>query len=484
MKFTFKPSPNYRSAQSTTGIMKDLTECLLAVTLFSVIYYCQAYGAKWGLRVIAMMAAAVATALICDALWFKARKSADIENSVRTSYSWVTAMILVLISPVKASVYSIIVCTAVAVVFGKLVFGGFGQNIFNPAAFGEAVLMNNFASTYSEDFTTSATPTVAAKGLKWLVSDASFYDTYGGLGGMFMGSYASTIGSTCALLLILCAVFLIWNKDIDWQVPVTYILTVFVLSLILALMKSLPASYAVFSVLAGGVMFGAVFMMTDPVTSPVTLPGRVVFAIGAGMLTFLIRLKSNLSDGVLYSILLMNMLVPAIDKLFDGSQIKDAKAFQKKVCIFAVIFLAIGVAVGASAKPAEAEETAAPASSGTAASIALNGDFADNEATCTDNGDGSYSCSAKGFGLINNMGEGYANNEAAVTVKDGAVVSVEVTTFGDTAGVGDMATSADALKAYEGKTLDDSVDATSGATFTSNSVASMVSAALNMAAGN
>lgn len=483
MKFTFSVSPNYRSPQSTSSIMKDLTMCLGAVTLFSVIYYCMAYGAAWGLRIIAQMAAAIATSLICDALWYKARKSKDIAAAVRTSYSWVTAMILVLISPVKASIYAVIVCTAVAVIFGKLVFGGFGQNIFNPAAFGEAVLMNNFAATYVEDFTTSATPTVAAKGMNWLVSDPSFYETFGGLGGMFMGRYASTIGSTCALLLILCAIYLIWNKDIDWQVPVTYICTVFVLTLIEALMKGLPASYAVFNVLAGGVMFGAVFMMTDPVTSPVTLPGRVVFAVGAGMLTFIIRLKSNLADGVLYSILLMNMLVPAIDKMFDGNQIKDAQKFAKKTGIAALILLVIGVGIGATAKAKEAEAPAASADGAAAAPIALNGDFADNEATCTDNGDGTYSCSAKGFGLINNMGEEYKNNEATVTVKDGAVVSVEVTTFGDTQGVGDQATTADALKAYEGKTLDDSVDAVSGATFTSNSVASMVSAALNAAAG-
>lgn len=494
MKLTFKPSPNYRSEQSTSSIMKDLTLCLIAVTVFAVAYYCSAYGAAWGLRVVGLMATGVATSLITDALWFKARKQ-DIKTGIRSSYSWVTAMILVLISPIKAAYYAIIVCTVIAIVFGKMVFGGFGQNIFNPAAFGEAIIMNNFAATYSADFTTSATPTTVAKGYGWLISSgdmSSVLSQFGGLGKMFVGGYPSTIGSTCALLIILCGVYLICQKDIDWQVPVCYVGWVFILTFIIGAMKGAnPLELALFNVLAGGVLFGGIFMATDPVTSPVTLPGRVVFAIGAASLTVLIRLKSNLSDGVLYSILLMNMLTPAIDKMFDGNQIRDAKPFKKKVALFTAICAAIMLLVGGFSKTgsasASADASSAAASSdasAAASSISLSGDFADNEASCTDNGDGSYACSAKGFGLINNMGDEYSNNEATVTIADGAVTKVEVTHFGDTAGVGDAATSDDALTRWNGATLDSNVDAVSGATFTSNSIASMVHAALEMASGN
>ena len=324
MKFTFNPSPNYRTSQSTSGIMKDLTECLLAVLVFAVIYYCGAYGASYGLRIVLLTACSVIAALCTDAVYFKATKQ-DIRQGILTSYSWVTALILTLISRVSVSYYGMIVCTVIAVFFGKLVFGGFGQNIFNPAAFGEAVIMANFAGSYSEDFVTSATPTTVAKASGWV---GEFASQYGGFGNMFLGQYASTIGSTSALLILLCCVFLIWRKDIDWQVPVTYIVTVFVESLIVGAITGSGAQAAVYNVLAGGVMFGAVFMATDPVTSPVSMPGRVVFAFGAASLAMIIRWKSNFADGVLFGILLMNMLTPAIDKLFDGNQIKDAAKFS------------------------------------------------------------------------------------------------------------------------------------------------------------
>ena len=494
MKFTFSPSPNYHNSKSTSEIMKDLTMCLLAVTLYSVIYYCGSYGASYGLRVVLLMADAVACALITDALFFKVMKQ-DIVSSIRTSYSWVTAIILVLISRIQVSYFAIGVSTIIAVLFGKLVFGGFGQNIFNPAAFGEAVIMGNFTGSYSTDFATSATPTTVAKAAGWMIESgdfSSFISQYGSLGKMFLGQYPSTIGSTCGVLILLCLVFLIWQRDIDWQAPVFYIGTVFVVALLIGLMHGAGLSYALFSVLAGGVLFGGVFMLTDPVTSPVTIPGRIVFAVGAACLTLIIRDKSNLSDGVLFAILLMNMLTPAIDKLFDGNQIKDAAKFKKRTAIACACFAAVALLVGTSvtAKEAATADTSSSTAAAAATSNSLSGDYSANNASCTEtSNDGTtavYACTADGFGLINNMGDGYSQNEATVTVNlaDNTVASVEVTSFGDTAGVGDLATADDALAAYTGLSLDDSVDAVSGATFTSSSVASMVQAALNAAAGN
>ena len=126
MKLTFKPSPNYRSSQTTTGIMMDLTVCLLAVTVFSVIYYGVNYGASYGLRVVIMMASAVITSLIVDAIWAKIQK-VDIKDGILSSYSWITAMILTLIIQIDVSPYALCVATVIAIVFGKLVFGGFGR---------------------------------------------------------------------------------------------------------------------------------------------------------------------------------------------------------------------------------------------------------------------------------------------------------------------------------------------------------------------
>ena len=503
MKFTFKPSPNYRNELSTVSIMKDLTLCLLAVLLYAVIYYSAAYGAQYGLRVVLLACDAVVASLATDWVFFKVSKKEDIKKEIRSSFSWVTALILVLISRIDTAYYAMAIATIIAVFFGKLVFGGFGQNIFNPAAFGEAIIMSNFAASYNTDFTTGATPTTAANSLGWMIPRsefATFIAKFGGLGKMFLGQYPSTIGSTCALLILVCAIYLIWRRDIDWQAPVFYICTVFVEALIIGLMHGAGVEYALFSVLAGGVLFGGVFMVTDPVTTPVTIPGRIVYAVGAASLTLILRDKSNLADGVLYAILLMNMLSPAIDKMFDGNQIKDAAKFRRNTLIAVCASFVAALLVGTTVKPKSQEtpaasgSTSAPASAPAASAsvsygdaLAMSYNFNANKAECaldhTDGSLASYACSAKGFGLVTNADGDYSRNEAIVTVDTDSltVKSVELTSFGDTAGVGDQATSEAALAQFEGKDLEDDVNLVSGATFTTRSIASMVQAALTAA---
>jgi len=502
MKFTFKPSPNYRTSQSTSGIMRDLTLCLLAVLLYAIIYYSVTYGIAHGLRAAGLAAVSVISALGTDAVYFKVMKK-NVRTGILSSFSWVTALILVLISRIDTAYYAMAIATIIAVFFGKLEFGGFGQNIFNPAALGAAIIMSNFAGSYSADFTTGATPTVAAKAIGWMIPSgefSSFITGYGSLGKMFLGQYSSTIGSTCALLILLCGAFLIWCRDIDWQLPVFYIGTVFVEALLIGFMHGAGIEYALFSVLAGGVIFGGVFMVTDPVTTPVTIPGRVLWAIGAASLTLIIRDKSNLSDGVLFAILLMNMLTPAIDKLFDGNQIKDAVKFRRTVlaggAAFAAVTLLVGTAVTYKAPAAQAPAagsgtaSAAPAAPTFGEPLAMSYNFNANKTECSlESQEGTtetYACTAKGFGLVTNAEGSYSRNEAKVRIDKAThrVISVEVTNFGDTTGVGDAATGEEALKQFEGKGLEDEVSLVTGATFTTRSIASMVQKALKISDGS
>ena len=144
-------------------------------------------------------------------------------------------------------------------------------------------------------------------------------------------------------------------RVIDPRLSITYFVTVFVVSLITGLIHGAGVEFAIFNLLVGGVLFCGVFMITDPVTTPVSIPGKILFAICAGCLTLLIRWKASLPDGALFSILLMNMLTPAIDKLCDGSQIKDAKTIQRKVCIVSAVVLVITLLVGGFLKNTEAE---------------------------------------------------------------------------------------------------------------------------------
>jgi electron transport complex protein RnfD len=125
---------------------------------------------------------------------------------------------------------------------------------------------------------------------------------------MFLGNRAGSLGETSALALVLGGLYLLWRRQITWSIPLSYILTVFFGALVL---RQNP----LFHILAGGLFLGAIFMATDPVTSPVTEKGRVIFGIGCGVLTILIRLKGGFPEGVCFSILIMNMLVPLIDKV-------------------------------------------------------------------------------------------------------------------------------------------------------------------------
>ena len=355
MKFSYKPSPNFRSKRHTNRIMRDLTCCLLVILVWSAVWYGMTYGAAVGIRVILMAAVSVATALATEALNFKIRKY-DVKKELKHSYSWVTALILTLITRVDVSYYALIIATITCIIVGKMVFGGFGQNIFNPAAFGEAIIMNNFAASKSPDVTakvydalSGGTPMAAMNSYGWIIGKAQFPDfiaQFGGFGNMALGHYPSVIGGSCAILILLCGAFLLYRKDINYHLSLTYLVVLFILSLIVGLYHGSGIEYAVFQVLGGGVLFGTVFMMTDPVTTPISIPGRVIFAVGCASLTLILRWRANLPDGVLFSILLMNMLTPAIDRLSDGNQIKNRKTIRTKVIAVSAVIMAITLLVG------------------------------------------------------------------------------------------------------------------------------------------
>ncbi len=484
MKYSYKPSPNYRSPQTTSGIMFDLIICLLSIHACSAVYYGLTYGSSYGFRVVLMAFVSVACALMTEYIYYTLiMNNSKMALETLPSSGIVTALILTLITRLDVSYYALGMATIIAIVFGKLIFGGFGQNIFNPAAVGEAVIMNYFASSKAVEITadvySGATPMGAMNSAGWVLSNTAmsgFLKQFGGLQGLLLGGYPSVIGGTFTLIIIICGIYLIYRKDIDWRMPVTYIGMIFGISLIVGLIKGSGLAFAGFNVLGGGVLFGAVFMLTDPVTSPVGIPGRVVYAAGAAMLTLLIRWKANLPEGVLFSILLMNMLSPAIEKIMSGNQIKDAKKLRNWTMIAVAVCALIPLLVGISLKPSgnadEVPDVAPIIKAG------INTEEFDVEQACAVlESDGSktvYECSAKGF-------EGV--NEAKITVDNGAIVSVEVTAFNDTEGVGDAAITAEALAKYEGLTLTKSVDVTSGATFTNTSLKAMAQKALRIYAG-
>lgn len=360
MKFNFNVSPNLRQKQSTRRIMAELTIALLAVYAFSLYFYYTRYDLDRALQAVKLMAVSLLVALATESIWALVTKQ-KVGAFLMNSFGFVTAIILTLMCPLNITPFALGIATFFAIFFGKLLFGGFGQNIFNPAAFGRAIVFAAFAKA-STDVITGATPTtIMATTYNWLPADNAVFtqlmDSIGDLGNMATGWYAGAIGETSAILLLLVGVVLAIRKVIDWRVPLIFISTVFVLGAVVGIASGMSADlwlpYAAFHVLSGGVMFGAVFMLTDPVTTPTSAPGRCIFALGCAFITMLIRLKGNLPEGVLYSILLMNMLTPMIEKALDG---KQTQIMKKAVTIFAVLALfAVGTSyvLGATGEKAE-----------------------------------------------------------------------------------------------------------------------------------
>ena len=223
----------------------------------------------------------------------------------------VTGCSLALILPPALPVSAAIIGSVFAIVVGKQIFGGLGFNIFNPSLLARAFLMANYPAwltTWSEplktDTISSATPLALAK----------FQHVFVPTQNLFLGNVSGSLGETSALCVIIGGIYLFWKKFGDWRTPVSILTTVFVSTFILWVIN--PGLYAspIFHLLAGGLMYGALFQASDPVTSPVSKKGRIVFGIGIGLIIVTIRSWGGLPEGVMYSILFMNALTPLINR--------------------------------------------------------------------------------------------------------------------------------------------------------------------------
>lgn len=362
MKFNFHVSPSLKGNLTTKEIMKELTLGLLLVFVLAVFYYASAYGSRYALQAILLLVCSLVTTLVCEFLFAKIRKR-DPKKEIQNSFGWVTAIILTLMVPISTRPYALIISTAFAIIFGKMLFGGFGHNIFNPAAVGRAVIFVTFTGA-STNLVTSATPTaLIANSYGWVPANADALDGFlsqvGGWSSLFLGTYPGALGETFTIAIVLIGIFLIVRKIIDWRVPVVYLGTIFVMTAIVAIITGVGSYhgipgfiwYPVLHLILGGVVFGAFFMLTDPVTSPTSAAGRTIFALGAGILTVLIRLTGNLPEGCLYSILLMNMMTPLIESLLDGKQLDILKKAKHGFIYLALVGLAITIFAACSVHP-------------------------------------------------------------------------------------------------------------------------------------
>lgn len=299
-KLHISAAPHINSGTSTSSIMRDVTIAMLPATIASIILF--------GLPALWIILVCVGAAVLSEFLFNLACKR---QQTVFDFSAVVTGLLLALNLSTNVPLWQCALGSVFAIIVVKCLFGGLGKNIVNPAIAARVFMLLTFAAVAgganpitNPELTTSATP------LEFLNQGVNVNGTPSLLT-LLLGNHGGSIGETCAIALLIGFVYLVARKVIKWYVPVTFIATVFVCYLVL----TGDAVYALSHVLAGGLLLGAIFMATDYVTTPVNNLGRIVFCVGCGLITFLIRQYGSFPEGVSISILFMNLLAPLIEKI-------------------------------------------------------------------------------------------------------------------------------------------------------------------------
>ncbi|MCD8187792.1 MAG: RnfABCDGE type electron transport complex subunit D [Ruminococcus sp.] len=306
-KLIVSPSPHNENYMKTWKIMLNVIIALMPAVVASCIIF--------GLRALLLTAVCVASCIVFEYLCRKIMKR---DNTIGDLSAVVTGILLAMNLPVTLPLWMAVIGSFVAIVIVKQLFGGLGQNFANPAITARIVLMVSFPSAmtnwavpfyYKEsaaDVVTGATPLAS--------SDASYLD-------LFLGNVGGCLGETCALALLIGGIYLAVRRIISLAAPLSFIGS-------LALLTAISGGDSLYEILAGGVFIGAFFMATDYATTPIITKGKIIFGLGCGIITFVIRSFGSYPEGVSFSILLMNILTPYID-LLTRHKVFGAKETEK-----------------------------------------------------------------------------------------------------------------------------------------------------------
>lgn len=327
---TVSASPHKRTGDTTRGIMLDVIIAMLPALVLSVILF--------GPRALVVTLVSV---VFCVLFEFLSRKAMKRENTVGDLSAVVTGMLLAFNLPSTMPIWMVILGDAVAIIVVKQFFGGIGQNFVNPALVGRIVLMASFPVAISDypapfawkigavDAVTTATPLAQFAGIYGAdnMKTAINATDLPTLANMFFGVRGGCLGETCAAALLLGFLYLLIRRVISPTIPLVYVGTVAVIMLIAGKGNLMFVGY---QLLAGGLLLGAIFMATDYTTSPVSFKGKIIYAIGCGVITSLIRIFGSLPEGVSFSIILMNILVPHIEHLTTPKPFGTVKQKKQK----------------------------------------------------------------------------------------------------------------------------------------------------------
>jgi len=319
-KLQLQAAPLLKQSMSTPRAMRDVFYALLPATLAGLWYF--------GLSALLVLMASIAGALLTE---WTFSPHGERRGRLLDGSGLLTGLLLGLTLPPGLPLWMAFVGGAVAIGLGKVILGGLGYNLFNPALVGRAFLL----ATFPVAMTTWSAPSgpadfflVHASNLAPPLLQAT-YDAISAatplglmkfehqatpLWELAIGKTSGCIGETSGLLLILGGVYLLLRRDMDWRIPASILLAVAAFSLVLHVVDSARYPGPLFSIFSGGLLIGAIYMATDPVTSPITPKGAWIFGLGIGLLVVLIRVFGGFPEGVMYAILLMNAATPLIDR--------------------------------------------------------------------------------------------------------------------------------------------------------------------------
>jgi electron transport complex protein RnfD len=313
-------APLLRQGMTTPKAMRDVIYALLPATAASLWFF--------GLSAVLVLGSSILGAVLAEVLFAESEARGA---TLRDATGLLTGLLLGLSLPPGLPMWMAFLGGFVAISFGKVIWGGLGHNLFNPALVGRAFLLatfpiamttwvsagvdGGFMSVYDSnlalpfmqakvDGVTAATPLGMLK----------FEQQVTPLANLMFGRIGGSLGETSGVLLLLGGIYLWLRRDLDWRIPVSILLTVILFSAVLSAIDATRFPSPLFSVFSGGLMLGAIYMATDPVSSPLTPKGAWIFGIGIGVLVMLIRVFGGLPEGVMYAILLMNAATPLIDR--------------------------------------------------------------------------------------------------------------------------------------------------------------------------
>ena len=449
--------PFLRSKNSTNKIMLHLLVALLPIIIFTVYkngYIPYSHGLISFIEIfnpLLTIFIGALTSFVVESIYALILKK---KNYIKNSYAFFPGLFLALILPLHTPIYIVVIGSVVASI-SKIIFGGFGKNMFNPAlvgylfiilVFSSILTTDNYFNQYELDTISSPTPLTNASMVSGIGSYDELVEPYGDLSNFLIGTIPGSLAETSALLCIVAYIYLSFTKTIKWRIPLVYVATVFIITFGIGRLLGEGVYYPLFHILSGGLMFGAVFMATDPITSCVTPIGQILQGILLGIITVVFRFTGV--EGVAYSILIVNALVFLLDKIGMVSRFNLLKSIIWFVIVW-IIVIALTVILAASRR---VEGNKDP-----------NFDITSKEESGNQT---IYNVSQEGYG---------GKIRAKVIIENDRIVSLEITSHHETANRYQLVLDSDYInQLINNQDNLDGLDTVSSATVTSNALKKLV----------